>query len=255
MQLSNMKIIVTGGAQGMGAYFCEQLAAAGAQVAAGDVNEEGLAQLAESTKGLPGQVHTRRLDVSDESDCGAFVSWAHEAMGGLNGLINNAGILRDGLLVKKDRTTGAVKKMSHDQFMAVVNVNLTGATMMVRDTVAKMVETESSPGVIVNMSSIARHGNRGQSNYVSAKAALAANTVTWAHEFKRFGVRVGAVAPGMIETPMTRGMNQKARDALVSAIPVGRIGVPEDIWLAVKFIIECDYFNARTIDVDGGLSM
>jgi 3-oxoacyl-[acyl-carrier protein] reductase len=67
-------------------------------------------------------------------------------------------------------------------------------------------------------------------------------------------VRVGAIAPGMIETPMTQGMNQKARDALVAAIPVGRVGVPEDIWLAVKFILECDYFNGRTIDVDGGLS-
>ena len=88
-----------------------------------------------------------------------------------------------------------------------------------------------------------------------AKAALAANTVTWSREFAPFGVRVGAVAPGMIETPMTQGMNQKARDALVAAIPVGRVGMPEDIWVAVKFVIECDYFNGRTIDVDGGLAM
>jgi 3-oxoacyl-[acyl-carrier protein] reductase len=109
--------------------------------------------------------------------------------------------------------------------------------------------------VVVNMSSVARYGNRGQSNYSAAKAALAANTVTWAREFASFGVRVGAVAPGMIETPMTQGMNQKARDALVAAIPVGRIGVPDDIWLAVRFILECDYFNGRCIDVDGGLSM
>jgi 3-oxoacyl-[acyl-carrier protein] reductase len=116
------------------------------------------------------------------------------------------------------------------------------------------VETEQKPGVIVNMSSIARHGNRGQSNYVSAKAALAANTVTWSKEFAPFGIRVGAVAPGMIETPMTQGMNQKARDTLVANIPVGRIGLPEDIWVAVKFIFECDYFNGRTIDVDGGLA-
>jgi 3-oxoacyl-[acyl-carrier protein] reductase len=105
------------------------------------------------------------------------------------------------------------------------------------------------------MSSIARHGNRGQSNYTAAKAALAANTVTWSREFARFGIRVGAIAPGMIETPMTQGMNQKARDALVAAIPVGRIGVPEDIWLGVKFVLECDYLNGRTIDIDGGLSM
>jgi 3-oxoacyl-[acyl-carrier protein] reductase len=255
MQLSSLKIIVTGAAQGMGAHFARRLAEAGAQVAAGDVKEEGLAQLAESARGLPGKIHTRKLDVSSEADVGAFVDWAHGAMGGLNGLVNNAGILRDGLLVKKDRTTGAITKMTKDQWDAVIGVNLTGATFMVRDVVAKMVATEQKPGVIVNMSSIARHGNRGQSNYVSAKAALAANTLTWSREFAPFGIRVGAVAPGMIETPMTQGMNQKARDALVANIPVARIGVPEDIWLAVKFVLECDYFDGRTIDVDGGLAM
>jgi len=255
MQLSALKIIITGAAQGMGAHFARRLAEAGAQVAAGDVKEEGLAALAESARGLPGKIHTRKLDVSSEADVGAFVEWAHGAMGGLNGLVNNAGILRDGLLVKKDRTTGAITKMTKDQWDAVIGVNLTGATFMVRDVVAKMVATEQKPGVIVNMSSIARHGNRGQSNYVSAKAALAANTVTWSREFAPYGIRVGAVAPGMIETPMTQGMNQKARDALVANIPVARIGVPEDIWLAVKFVLECDYFDGRTIDVDGGLAM
>ena len=118
-----------------------------------------------------------------------------------------------------------------------------------------MVRAGTRPGVVVNMSSVARHGNRGQSNYVAAKAALAANTVTWAREFAPFGVRVGAIAPGMIETPMTQGMNQKARDALVAMVPVGRIGAPEDIWRAVRFIFECDYFDGRCIDVDGGLVM
>jgi 3-oxoacyl-[acyl-carrier protein] reductase len=247
MQLKDLKVVVTGGAQGMGAHFAQRLLEAGAQVAVGDISEEKLAA-------LPAGIHRRRLDVSNEEDCVSFVSWAHQAMGGLNGLINNAGILRDALLVKKDKATGQVKKLSTADWNAVIGVNLTGATFMVREVVAKMVETEQKPGVIVNMSSIARHGNRGQSNYVSAKAALAANTVTWSREFAPFGIRVGAVAPGMIETPMTQGMNPKARDALVASIPVGRIGVPEDIWLAVKFIIECDYFNGRTIDVDGGLA-
>jgi len=251
MKLDDLKIIVTGGAQGMGAHFAKRLAEAGAQVAIGDVKEELLAEVAASVSG-PGKIHARKLDVANEADCIAFVAWAHESMGGLNGLINNAGILRDGLLVKKDRETGEIKKMSRDQFMAVIDVNLTGAVMMVREVAAKMVETGSKPGVVVNMSSIARHGNRGQSNYVAAKAALAANTVTWAKEFAAFGIRVGAVAPGMVETPMTQGMNQKARDAIVATIPVGRIGLPEDLWIAVKFVLECDYFNARTIDVDGG---
>ncbi len=255
MKLSDLKIIISGGAQGMGRHFALRLAEAGASVAVGDVNEEGLAETVEAAKALKGKVIARRLDVAHEEDVGLFVAWAHESLGGLNGLINNAGILRDGLLVKKDRETGAVKVLSKDQWDAVISVNLTGATLLARDTVAKMVETETMPGVIVNISSVARHGNRGQSNYSAAKAALATNTKTWALEFAPFGIRVGAVAPGMIETPMTQGMNPKARAALVSAIPVNRIGTPEDIWLAVRFVIECDYFNGRCIDVDGGLSM
>jgi 3-oxoacyl-[acyl-carrier protein] reductase len=253
MKLADLKIIVTGGAQGMGAHFAHRLVEAGAQVAIGDVNEGGLAATKESAKGA-GKLHARKLNVADEGEVASFVAWASEAMGGLNGLINNAGVLRDGLLVKKDRETGKVKVLTKEQWDTVIGINLTGATLVARDVVAKMVETGTKPGVVVNMSSIARHGNRGQSNYSAAKAALAANTRTWSLEFAPFGIRVGAIAPGMVETPMTQGMNQKARDALVAAIPVGRVGVPEDIWIAVKFVLECDYFNGRTIDVDGGLS-
>ena len=254
MRLEDCKFIVTGAAQGMGRHFALRIAEAGGQVAAGDVLDAGLATLADESKALPGKIHTRKLDVADEASVGSFVEFADEAMGGLNGLINNAGILRDGLLVKKDRTTGEILKLSRAQWQAVIDVNLTGATFAVRDTVAKMAAT-GSRGVIVNISSIARHGNRGQSNYSAAKAALAANTKTWSLEFAPFGIRVGAVAPGMIKTPMTDGMNDKAREALVKLIPVGRIGEPEDIWVAVKFVVECDYFNGRTIDVDGGLAM
>ncbi len=247
MKLSDLKIIVTGGAAGMGAHFAQQLHAAGAQVAVGDVDEARLAL-------LPAGIHRQRLDVSQEADCIAFVAWAAAQMGGLNGLVNNAGVLRDGLLVKKDRTTGAVVKMSQENWNKVIGINLTGATLMVRETVAWMVENGQRPGVIVNMSSIARHGNRGQSNYVAAKASLAANTVTWSREFAPFGIRVCAVAPGMVDTPMTQGMNPKALEAFIAQIPVGRIGTPDDLWLAVRFCIECDYFNGRTMDVDGGCS-
>ncbi|MBK7395104.1 MAG: SDR family oxidoreductase [Myxococcales bacterium] len=248
MKLDQLKIIVTGGGRGMGAHFARRLHEAGAKVAVGDVDEAGLAE-------LPEGIARRRLDVSSEDDAVAFVAWAAEQLGGLNGLINNAGILRDGLLVKKDKTTGEITKLSKAQWDAVIGVNLTGATYMAREVVAHMAKTGDKPGVVVNISSVARHGNRGQSNYTAAKSALAANTVTWAREWASFGVRCAAVAPGMVETPMTQGMNQKARDALVAAIPVGRIGLPEDLWLAVKFVLECDYFNGRTIDVDGGLSM
>jgi len=255
MKLQDCKIVVSGAASGMGRHFSIRLAEAGAQVAIGDVNEAGLAETMELGRGKPGKMSARKLDVGNEADVTGFVDWAHGAMGGLNALINNAGILRDGLLVKKDRETGEIKKLSKDQWDAVIGVNLTGATLLARDCVAKMVATGTRPGVVINMSSIARHGNRGQSNYAAAKAALAANARTWALEWGPYGIRCGAIAPGMVETPMTQGMNQKARDALVAAIPVGRVGQPEDLWLAVKFVIQCDYFDGRTIDVDGGLSM
>ncbi len=254
MELADCRIIVTGAASGLGRHFSLRLAQAGATVAAGDVNTDGLASLLEEAKSLPGTVHTRKLDVGDERDIASFIHFAQEGMGGLTGLVNNAGILRDGLLVKRDRKTGEIVKLGTQQWQDVIDINLTGATLMVRDVVAKMAETEQK-GVIVNMSSIARHGNRGQSNYSAAKAALAVNTRTWALEFAPFGIRVGAIAPGMVKTPMTDGMKDRAREALVKAIPVGRIGEPEDIWLALRFIIECEYFNGRTIDVDGGLGM
>jgi 3-oxoacyl-[acyl-carrier protein] reductase len=248
MKLNELKVVVTGGAQGMGAYFAQRLHEAGALVAVGDVNETALAQ-------LPPGIVRRKLDVADEGQVIEFVRWAKTEMSGLNALVNNAGILRDGLLVKRDKTTGEVSTLSLEQFRQVIDVNLTGATLMVREVVAAMVKDNVKAGVIVNLSSIARHGNRGQSNYVAAKAALAANSVTWAREFAPFGIRVGAVAPGVIDTPMTQGMNPKALEAIVRNIPSGRVGVPEDIWLAVRFVLECDYFNARTIDVDGGLGL
>ena len=102
MKLEDLKIIITGGAQGMGRHFALRLAAAGAQVAVGDVNEVGLAETLEASKTSKGKVHARRLNVADEADVASFVAWAHGAMGGLIGLVNNAGILKDGLLVKKD---------------------------------------------------------------------------------------------------------------------------------------------------------
>jgi 3-oxoacyl-[acyl-carrier protein] reductase len=248
MELSQLKVIVTGAARGMGAHFAARLAEGGAQVVAADVDEAGL-------EALPRGIHRRRCNVAVEQEAVDLVQWAHQQLGGLNALVNNAGIIRDGLVVKESRETGELAKFDTKAWQAVLDVNLTGAFFMVREFAYTLVQNKIKPGVIVNMSSVARHGNRGQSNYVAAKAAMAANTVTWAREFAKYGIRVGAIAPGMVETPMTQGMNQKARDALVAAIPVGRIGLPEDLWLAVKFVLECDYFNGRTLDVDGGLVM
>src|SRR5262245_51723965 len=142
MKLDALKIIVTGAASGMGAHFARALHESGAKVAAGDVNEGLLEE-------LPKGIARRKLDVSKEDDVASFVQWAHKELGGLNGLVNNAGILRDGLLVKQDRETKAIKRLSFDDWSAVLAVNLTGATMMLREVVSKMVETGTRPGVIV----------------------------------------------------------------------------------------------------------
>ena len=247
MELDKLKVIVTGGASGLGEHFAKQLLAAGAQVAVGDVNEEGLAA-------LPEGIHRRRLNVADQDEIASFVPWAAKQMGGLNALINNAGIIRDGLWVGKSRSTGEIRRMSRQDWDLVIAINLTGAALMVQEVVAHMIERDE-PGVIVNISSIARHGNRGQTNYVAAKAALAANTRTWMKEFAPYAIRVGAVAPGATETSMTANMNQKALDMIKASVPLGRMGQPEDIWRAVKFIFECDYFTGETIDVHGGAGL
>ncbi len=248
MRLDQLKVIVTGGAQGMGAHFASRLSEAGAQVCVTDVNQSAL-------DALPAAINRQAIDVSNEEQVTTFVKWSRRQMQGVNGLINNAGILRDGLLVKKDKITGDIVKLPTEQLRKVLEVNLIGATLMTREVVSVMVEDNVKSGVVINMSSIARHGNRGQSNYVAAKAALAANTVTWAREFAPFNIRVAAIAPGLIDTPMTQSMNPKALQAMVQNICCGRLGTPEDIYRAVQFIFECEYFNGRTLDVDGGLSL
>lgn len=254
MKLDEGKFVISGAGNGMGAHFTKRLLEAGARVVAGDVDEKGLNKLREECSPWGQRLETKALDVSDDSSIELFIDWADTKLGGLNGVISNAGILRDALLVKKERDTGEITKLTREQWQRVIDVNLTGATFFVRDAVVKMM-TNKTPGVVISMSSIARHGNRGQSNYVAAKSALAANTVTWAKEFGRYGIRVGAIAPGMVETPMTANMNPKAREMLVKAVPCGRIGTPDDIWQGVKFIVECDYFSGRVLDIDGGLGM
>ncbi|RMG98748.1 MAG: SDR family oxidoreductase [Deltaproteobacteria bacterium] len=245
MRIEGAHVLVTGAARGMGAHFARRLAELGARVSAGDVDEAGLAE-------LPEAVARRRLDVADLDDVEAFVAWAREHHGPVDALINNAGILRDGLLVAKDRKTGALRRLSREDFEAVVAVNLTGATFMAQAAAAAMIE-DGRRGVIVNMSSISRHGNRGQTNYVAAKAALAANTVTWARELAPYGIRVGAIAPGLVDTPMARSMPDRHLERALAAIPLGRMGTPEEIFCAVRFVLECDYFTGETIDVHGGL--
>ena len=239
----------------MGRHFSLALVQAGAHVAAADVNEEGLASLAEEARDLPGKLITFKTDVSNEADVIGLVGGAWEAFGGLNGLVNNAGITRDGLLVKTDRETGLVKGMPLKQWQQVLDVNLTGAFLCTRELVQRVVEKKAGPAVIVNISSISRYGNMGQGNYTAAKAALAADTEVWAKELARYGIRVGCVAPGFTETPMTAAMKPEMLEMMKKSIPLGRAASPGEQFMGVKFIIECDFFTGRTIDIDGGMRL
>lgn len=250
MNLEEMNVIVTGAASGLGRCFALNLADAGADVLGFDVDEEGLEALVEERP----DIETYTGSVADEGDVKAAVDRAVDAFGEVNGLINNAGIFRDALLVKKDRDSGDITTMSLDDWQTVVDVNLTGTFLCTREVASHMVDTET-PGVIINISSCSRHGNQGQSNYSATKAGVVADTKLWAEELARYDIRVGAIAPGFTQTPILDGMPEKMLDKLVGQIPLRRPGKPEEIYRAVEFIFECDYFTGRCIDVDGGVTL
>lgn len=254
MKIDEMKIIVTGAASGLGRCFTENLVKGGAQVMASDVNEEGLAQLKADLSEF-GQIETFKADISKEDDVISMVKATADAFGGVNGLINNAGIFRDAMLVSKSRKTGELRKMTLDQWQKVIDVDLTGVFLCAREVAYHMIEHDVKPGVIISISSVSRHGNRGQSNYSAAKAGLVADTKLWSEELSRYGIRTGAVAPGFTRTPILEAMRDEMLEKIVSGVPLRRLGEPDEIWAACKFIIECDYFTGRCIDVDGGLNL
>ncbi len=250
MKLDTVSALVTGGAQGMGRTFTRELARAGARVAFCDLDPERVARTSDEL-GVPGFV----ADVSSEAEVEQLVTDAAAALGRLNALINNAGILRDGLLVRRDRETGALRGLSKAKWDQVIAVNLTGPFLCTRAFARHVVDNEVPSSAVVNISSISRAGNFGQSNYAAAKAGLAADTVVWARELARYGVRVGAVAPGFVETPMVASMPAAARERAIAPVPLKRLGQPAEIWEAVRFVLACDYFTGRVVEVDGGLRL
>lgn len=255
MNLKGMNILVTGGASGMGRAFTLLLAADGANVAFCDLNDDGIAATEASGKDLPGKVVGFKANVAVEAEVIELMGKVKGALGGLNGLVNNAGIFRDGLLVKQDKETGELKKMSLKNWQMVLDVDLTGPFLCTREFAAHCIETRTNPAVVVNISSVARHGNAGQSNYSAAKAGLVVDTKLWALELGRYGIRTGAIAPGFVDTPILQGMRPEVLEGMLKPVPLRRVGKPEEIYAAVKFVIECDYFTGRCIDVDGGLTI
>lgn len=252
MNLQNKTIVITGGAQGLGLEMARMCAAEGAKLALIDMNADQLAA-AKAELGSKTTVQTYIANVANEQQVEATFAQIDSDFNGIDGLINNAGILRDGLLLKyKDGELQS--KMSLAQFQSVIDVNLTGVFLCGREAAAAMVK-RGTKGVIINMSSVARAGNMGQTNYAASKAGVVAMTVTWARELGRFGIRVGAIAPGVIRTAMTDAMKPEARDRLEKMKPVGRLGEASEIAHTAKYIFENDFFTGRVVEVDGGISM
>jgi 3-oxoacyl-[acyl-carrier protein] reductase len=249
MQIRDLQIIVTGAASGLGASAAKFLCREGAAVAAVDLDTAGLEALRDELGGDAGRLSICRADVASEPDAINAVRQAVAAHGTVNGLINSAGIYRDGLLVHGDG-----RKLPLAQWRKVIDVDLTGTFLMTREVAAHMVASKTSPGVIVNLASISRHGNVAQSNYAAAKAAVVADTRVWARELAVHGIRVAAVSPGLIRTPILSEdlLDPQVLAGYVARIPLGRLGEPREIDAAIRFIIDCDYFTGECVEVNGG---
>ena len=251
MDLQGRTIVITGAAQGLGQKMAEVLAREGAKIALADLDHAKLQETVRICLDAGATVKDYAVDVADESAVETLFNTVDRDFGGIDGLINNAGVTSDGLLVKA--ANGKVqKKMSLDDFHKVIAVDLRGVFLCGREAAVHMVEGGRG-GVIINISSISRAGNVGQTNYSAAKAGVAAMTVTWAKELARYNIRVAGIAPGFCATRMVAKIPPKIQERIVATIPIGRFAQPEEIGRTALFILLNDYYNGRVIEIDGGL--
>jgi 3-oxoacyl-[acyl-carrier protein] reductase len=251
MELQGKTILITGAAQGLGQKMAELVAGQGANLALADINHERLKETVRLCSKPGNKVRDYPADVSREVSVEQLFRSIQEDFGGLDGLINNAGVTRNGLLVNV--ANGKVQsKMTMAQFNKVIEVDLVGVFLCGREAAIRMVEGGRG-GVIINISSILRAGGLGQTNYSAAKAAVAAMTVTWARELASYKIRVAGIAPGFCETRMVDSMPPKIREGITSMIPLRRFASPEEIARAALFVLQNDYYDARILEIDGGL--
>lgn len=238
--------VVTGGARGIGRAMTRALAAAGAKVVVSGRNQEALEEACAEVVAGGGEAIAVQADVAQESEADRLAEKTLEAFGKAEILINNAGVTRDGLLLR----------MSDKDWDEVLDTNLKGAFHCTRAFARPMVKQRW--GRVVNITSvIGLMGNAGQANYAASKAGLIGLTKAVAKELASRHITVNAVAPGFIETAMTEALGDKARDALMTRIPLGRLGKPEDVAHAVLFLCseEAGYITGQVLTVDGGMVM
>ena len=248
MPFQNKVVLITGGAAGIGKATAERFAEASARVVICDLNEEAGRATAQTLG-----VDFYEVNVADRQDVQNWIDAVAEKYGRIDVLVNNAGVLRDNMLVKvKDGEL--VKQMPESDWDLVISVNLKGVFNCAQAVAPVMINQGS--GVILNATSIAGlDGNFGQTNYVATKAGVVGMTQVWARELGRHGIRVNAIAPGFTLTEMVRQMPEKILDRMQSHVPLGRLGVPRDIanayfWLASD---EASYVSGVTLRVDGGI--
>jgi 3-oxoacyl-[acyl-carrier protein] reductase len=249
--LTGKVVIVTGAASGIGRATALRFAQEGARVAAWDRRHDDA--LAAELVAAGGEAFVACVDVTDAGAVGAALEAVVERWGAVHVLVNNAGVLRDGMLIKyKD---GAVQSlMSDEQFDAVVDVNLKGVFVCTRAVAPSIIA--AGGGTILNASSVVGlYGNFGQTNYVATKYGVIGMTKVWARELGRHAIRVNAVAPGFIATEMVRHMPAKILDHMRAGTPLGRLGTPEDVanaylWLASD---AASFISGAVISVDGGV--
>jgi 3-oxoacyl-[acyl-carrier protein] reductase len=251
MQIKGKTVIITGGGRGIGREMAKSFAERGANLALFDLNQVDLDETARLCAAHGVQARGYLVNVTQEATVTAGMDAVAADFGGIDVLINNAGIVKDGLLIKsKD---GAVTgKMTLDQWQAVIDINLTGVFLCGREAAERMVK-RGQGGVIINISSVSRHGNPGQTNYSATKAGVAAMAEVWAKELARYGIRTGSIAPGYTRTDILAAMRPEILDKLTAQVPLRRLGEASEIAHAAIFIVENDFFTGRCVDVDSGM--
>ena len=245
--MSGKTAVVTGGSRGIGRAICLELARRGANVVFSYAGNTAAAEKTlEEPKALGVEARAAQGNVADPAAAKTLIDTAVKELGGIHILVNNAGTTRDGLAMA----------MKEEDFDAVIETNLKGAFLCMKAAIRPMMKARY--GRIVNMSSVvALRGNPGQVNYCASKAGLIGMTKSLAKEMGARGITVNAVAPGYISTDMTAALPDAARQAMLSTIPVGRAGNPEDVAAAVAFLAseEAGYITGQVLSVDGGMGM
>ena len=247
MDLTGKVALVTGASRGIGQAVAVELAKAGADVIVNYIGNEAVAQeTVEKVEALGRKALKIKADVGNADEVQAMVDEAHAVFGHIDVLVNNAGITRDGLLIR----------MKDSDWDDVLNINLKGV-YLVSKAVAKLMVKQRS-GRIINMTSVSGvTGNVGQANYAAAKAGVIGFTKTCAKELAARGITVNAVAPGFIETAMTDVLPEKIKEGIAATVPLGRMGQPEEIAGVVTFLASdfARYITGQVLNVDGGMVM